>query len=299
MAVDVARRFGVPVDVSTAQLAAARANADRNRVREERRAPETAATLEAHLRGLKVKVVGVRWLGAHRGSEGTAVDLEIDLAKRGPIGYQLKSVEAGKGTNKNIGRETIERWLDVDLADLDEKALADVVKAVTPLHIRDLDGSSFSSLHGSRERLADRNTALCAKLDATAKKAYLPHKYRMTKILADAFNRVAHPQRVEFVLKSLAFVDANEEYLLVHDARGPHLFDARALVAHVRSIVLMAEVKPPGNSFRILGDGVRLFRVNSSAANHQGLSPLCARAFYQEGGGALLTDIPILRPNGT
>lgn len=294
---DLAQRFGVASNVSDRDLASSRMGAERNRGREELRAPVTATYLENHLRDLSVVVTRVNWVGGRRGADGSAVDLEVELDARKPVGYQLKSVKAGDGTMKNIGRDTIERWLKIDLNDLSHAALVDVVTALEPLKISGLDSSSFSALRTVRDRLHDDDPGLCDRLERTAKKAYEPHKYLMTKLLADAFNAAGPERRVAFVLNALSFVEDNEEYLLIHDDRGPHLFDVRALVGHVRSIALTAEVRPPGNSFFVLGDAVRLFRVNSSAANHQGLSTLCARAFFQ-GGGALLTNVPVLPPRG-
>lgn len=288
--------FEVLVAHTVAGILAVPTNVDRDRLvsmaglenREPARAVKASELIGRHVRRSKRVPREVIWIGAAHSARGIAADIRVDFADGTRSHYQLKSVISGKGTIRNLGLESLEQYFAVDLHPLVARALRSVIRRTASTSgERGSRVASFGMLRTSRSQLKG---AKLTRYDAVAKVAYAPYKRRMTEMLTSAFNDLPLRQRSKVVLEMLGIVTGEETYLVIHDRYSPRLYSTEKLVTYLGRGDLHAESQPPGNSLVIRTKDTRLFRLNSSATNHQGLSDPCARLFFLKGSAELLTS---------
>lgn len=279
---DVASMLDLPTNVSDT-LVRSMATAGS---REIDRAPLAANLIVAHIAELGAEPSGISWVGETRSASGVAADIRVDLVNRPRIHYQLKSVGAGTGTVRNLGVASLQTKFRLDLQPLVREAFSKVQLAVFGLPHGPKNATSFGALRTHRTQLDGMELA---EYDRLAKAAFEPFKIRMTGLLEAAFNRMSAKDRSTLVLDLLGIVTGENTFLLIHDRRGPRLLSSERLVTYLSASDLRAELQSPGNSLTIATKDTRLFRLNSSATNHQGLSDPCARLFYLPGAEELLT----------
>jgi hypothetical protein len=131
---------------------------------------------------------------------------------------------------------------------------------------------------------------LLDELKQRAKETYSPYKRRICEAFAQAFNALPTRARSEVILNLMGFAQDEEVYLSVHDDRGHRILDHHELAEFLAQREITAIVNDSGNAAILRVGGKDFFRLNASAANTQGLSPPCFRAFYMGGAEDLLRE---------
>lgn len=283
--------FGIETNVSN-ELVQTKVNLAEDRAeREIQRAPTAVEKLSRYLNALGEdgKPVAITWTGGGAGSSfGTAADLEIEVADGRILGFQLKSVGTGLGTMRNPYNDVLMKRVGADSSSITRAALSDCLGAIEGYLPKGQKPTSFAQLFAIRKAMEKNEKR--REMELLAKEAYEPVKLKLCQKFTDAFNSLDPEARATLMTELMGVEEGSSLTLVVHDEKQCRILSHHGLVETLREFDLNAKVKS-ANSLLIGSGNKDYFRLNSSAANGQGISPPAWRIFYCSDSETLLKDL--------
>lgn len=219
------------------------------------------------------KIKDVEWIGRKHQTEHTLSDIDITDETDNIIGISVKSVRTGTGTQKNLGYETVKKYLSIDIDAMLENMWENVRNELIKNNLPMIAELNKTEIKNSKYKYPI--------IKSIGYKCGLPiQKYAVEQSVSN-FNGLSSKNKAEF-LKCIYGIE--EDKKLINLVCQPHKIEIywndkyNAIVEGKGLVANQLKDK----SYCIEHDKIPILRVQTSFTNGVGISAFCQRAFLMD-----------------
>ena len=241
---------------------------------QEDKAKQTSTKLIKFLGSEDISTINdVEWIGRLHQTEETLSDVNISLDDGEVVGISFKSTRGGTGTQKNLGKDTVKKYLSIDIDDAIDEMWSTIRQELTKKGLKDIATGGKGTI---------KNAKYDHPIISTIGKKYgLPVQQMAVQQSVENFNSLTPAKKREFLRLIYGFKDMARllNVYALKDKIDIYWNEKYAEIAN--SDDLEAE-KISKKAYCLKHNGERVLRVQSSFTNGIGISPFCQRAFLIE-----------------
>jgi hypothetical protein len=227
-----------------------------------RLAPKLKEILSSEI-SKKGKIIEVKWVGRKLTIKTTS-DVDAEHKTHRFTRFSIKSIgQSGTGTIKNLGMESLKKYLGIDFKDRYDKMWQKLRVYIEEPEI-------------SQDKLK-KKVLKSKKLLNWATKNGQKYQVELNKLCLEALNNLAKKDKVQF----LNFIlDAYDEdlYVIIVNSRGVIVY--KPVEKEVKLISNIKARKNSGVGYTIFINNIPTYRIQTNSTNGIGISAFCQRVFF-------------------
>jgi len=220
------------------------------------------------------KLTSITWVGREWQTKQSLSDIDIDFKSGRGVGFSIKSTRSGKGTQKNLGTESLKKYLNLNI----ENELRDMWKRIR---------SDLATQKRELEEISKRGTTIIRKnkyrfpiIQEIGKKHGLSVQKIAVKRSVENFNKLSLERKLDFVGHILGLREIKPLINAGVEGDKPYLYWNEKF-NRILEKKLGAEAVD-GKGYYIMAGSKPIIRIQANFTNGIGLSAFCERAFLIE-----------------
>ena len=218
------------------------------------------------------KPVGIQWVGREWQARKSISDIDIKFKSNITIGISLKSTRTGMGTQKNLGTESLKRFLDFNLTkeikNMWQKIRVDLAKR----------GRILRKLSKENRTVIRKNKYKHPPIQEIGKKYGGFVQKRGVEKSVKSFNELSRNRKLNFIEYILGIGESKPLLNVRVTGTTPHLYWNESFNKLIRG-KLAAKMEKNGKGYYITVDEEPILRIQANFTNGIGLSAFCERVF--------------------
>jgi len=221
----------------------------------------------------KGKITNIEWVGRLHKTKGTVSDINISF-EHGQLKLSLKSVGSGTGTLKNIGAETVKRFLGIDINKNQKEMWTNIRKELKSL------GGAYLKLTDLPQTKIKNSKYKFKKLVGIGRKYGEPVQVLVTKLSVKKFNLLTDAKKIGLLKHLLGRDEKGDIVTFIVQDKAIVIYPPDKFKALLIGSPKITAKKLKRISYGIFINGKIFLRIQSSFTNGVGLSAFCQRVFF-------------------
>lgn len=269
---DLLEKERVSLDVELSKYLNGNKRSDEQRLRRDILLPMLILEIDKNLVPKFGKPFDIQWVGREWQVRKSISDIDIKFKSNITTGIALKSTRTGMGTQKNLGTESLKRFLDFNLTmeikNMWQMIRADLVKREEIL----------KKLSKESKTVMRKNKYRYPIIQEIGKKYGGSVQRKGVEKSVKCFNKLSKNRKLNFIEYILGIGES--KFLLNARVTGttPHLYWNESFNKLLRG-KLAAKMEKDGKGYHITVDEEPILRIQANFTNGIGLSPFCERVF--------------------
>ncbi len=220
------------------------------------------------------KPIGIIWVGREWQTKQSLSDIDIDFKSGHGVGFSIKSTRSGKGTQKNLGIESLKKYLDLDI----ENELGSMWGKIR----LDLaaEGRELKEISQEGTTIIRKNKYRFPLIQEIGKKYGLVVQKIAIKRSVENFNKFSPKRKMDFIEYILGLKEIKPLINTGVEGNKPYLYWNEKFNRILEQKLNAKTVD--GKGYYIMAGEKPIIRIQANFTNGIGLSAFCERAFLLE-----------------